>query len=46
MYQVYHNTLPDQLTALFETRNSDNLFIYLFIYYNLMAYLHEKEEKK
>ena len=24
MYQVYHNTLPDQLTALFETRNSDN----------------------
>ena len=24
MYQVFHNSLPDQLTALFETRNTDN----------------------
>jgi len=24
MYQVYRNSLPGQLTALFETRNSDN----------------------
>ena len=24
MYQVFHNSLPDQLTALFEIRNTDN----------------------
>ena len=24
MYQVFHNSLPDQLTALFEIRNNDN----------------------
>ena len=24
MYQVFHNSLPDQLIALFETRNTDN----------------------
>ena len=24
MYQAFHNSLPDQLTALFETRNTDN----------------------
>ena len=26
MYQVYHNTLRDYLTAQFETRNSDNKY--------------------
>ena len=26
MYQVFHNSLPDQLTALFETRNTDNTY--------------------
>ena len=24
MYQVFHNSLPDQLTALFEIHNTDN----------------------
>ena len=26
MYQVFHNSLPDQLTALFKTRNTDNSY--------------------
>lgn len=29
MYQIYHNSLPDQFTALFETRNTNTN------YYNL-----------